>query len=134
MQPSEASATATSPVITELEGTPTRVLHLRRGGTSVVVDLEAEPTPAIIHWGAELADSSPESLASLAVAARPQRVSGGLDRTAQLTLVSTPAGGWLNTPNLEGHRDGAGFSARFDVAGVQANDHRALLSLSLIHI
>ena len=94
------------------------------------MDLDAEPTPAIVHWGEELEDSSPESLASLAVAARPQRVSGGLDRTPRLTLMSTPAGGWLNTPGLEGHRDGAGFSARFEVAGVQANDHRALLSLS----
>jgi alpha-galactosidase len=107
-----------------------RVLHLHRGGTSVVVDLDADPTPAIVHWGEELEDSSPESLASLAVAARPQRVSGGLDRTPRLTLVSTPAGGWLNTPGLEGHRDGAGFSARLEVAGVQANEHRALLSLS----
>src|SRR6478609_8406702 len=84
-----------------------RVLHLHRGGTSVVIDLDAEPTPAIVHWGEELEDSSLESLASLAVAARPQRVSGGLDRTPRLTLVSTPAGGWLNTPGLEGHRDGA---------------------------
>ena len=32
-------------------------------------------------------------------------------------------------PALEGHRSGAGFSARFEVAGVQANDHRAVLAL-----
>ena len=106
-----------APPSTEQTVTPGRVLHLHRGGTSVVVDLDAEPTPAIVHWGEELEDSSPESLASLAVAARPQRVSGGLDRTPRLTLMSTPAGGWLSTPGLEGHRDGGGFSARFEVAG-----------------
>ena len=33
----------------------------------------------------------PSRSASLAVAARPQRVSGGLDRTPRLTLMSTPA-------------------------------------------
>ncbi|WP_345801397.1 alpha-galactosidase [Microbacterium sp. AZCO] len=106
-----------------------RVLHLRRGGTSVVIDLDASPTPAIVHWGEELVDSPDESLGSLALAARPQRVSGGLDETARLTVIPTPAGGWLGTPGLEGHRSGAGFSARFDVAGIQANDHRASLAL-----
>ncbi len=95
----------------------------------MVVDLDSERTPAIVHWGEALDGASAESLASLAIAARPQRVSGGLDGTPRLTLVSTPAAGWLNTPGLEGHRAGSGFSAQFEVAGIQANDHRALLSL-----
>ncbi|TDN90698.1 alpha-galactosidase [Microbacterium sp. BK668] len=105
------------------------VLHLHRGGTSVVVDLDAYGGPAIVHWGEELIDSTSESLACVAVAARPQRVSGGLDATARLSVVATPASGWLGTPVFEGHRSGAGFSARFDVAGVQSNDHRATLAL-----
>jgi alpha-galactosidase len=104
-------------------------LHLHRGGTSVVLDMAATPHPAIVHWGEELASSTPASLASLAVAARPQRVSGGLDETPRLGLISTPAGGWLGTPGLEGHRDGAGSSIRFELAGVQANDNRATISL-----
>ena len=130
MASGEGASSVEAPLGTERTVTPGRVLHLHRGGTSVVVDLDTEPTPAIVHWGEELEDSPPESLVSLAVAARPQRVSGGLDRTPRLTLISTPAAGWLNTPGLEGHRDGAGFSARLEVAGVQANEHRALLSLS----
>jgi alpha-galactosidase len=103
------------------------VVHLHRGGTSIVIDLSAPP--AIVHWGAELTTSTPESLASLCIAARPQRVSGGLDLTARLSLMSTPADGWLGTPSIEGHRDGAGFSARFAVADVQSNSHRAQISL-----
>ncbi|MEU1971578.1 alpha-galactosidase [Microbacterium sp. NPDC019599] len=105
------------------------VLHLRRGGTSVVVDLDAYGGPAIVHWGEELVHSTPQTLQGLAVAARPQRVSGGLDATPRLTVVATPATGWLGTPAFEGHRSGAAFSARFDVAGVQSNDHRAVLAL-----
>ena len=70
-----------------------------------------------------------QTLRSLAVAARPQRVSGGLDEPARATLVATPAGGWLGTPGLEGHRDGASFSVRLELVDVQADDHRALLSL-----
>jgi len=115
-----------SPLFT---GSRPAVLHLHRGGTSVVVDLEAEGGPAIVHWGEELVDSTAESLAGLAVAARPQRVSGNLDATPRLTVVATAAGGWLGTPALEGHRSGAGFSALFEVAGVQSNGHRAVLAL-----
>ncbi|KQY41960.1 alpha-galactosidase [Cellulomonas sp. Root137] len=106
-----------------------RVLHLHRGGTSVVIDLDAAPNPAIVHWGEELTDSTEQTLRSLAVAARPQRVSGGLDETARATLVASPAGGWLGTPGLEGHRDGASFSVRLELVGVEVDEHRALLSL-----
>ena len=91
--------------------------------------MRAGPHPVIVHWGEELITSTPATLASLAVAARPQRVSGGLDDTGRLGLLATPAGGWLGTPGIEGHRDGAGASLHFEVAGVQANDHRATISL-----
>jgi alpha-galactosidase len=83
-----------------------------------------------VHWGEDLGNLSTDSLMAQAVASRPQRVSGGLDHTPRLTLVPTPAEGWLNTPGIEGHRDGAGFSVRFAVADVQANDHRAIIALS----
>lgn len=104
-------------------------LHLHRGGTSVVLDMTASPHPAIVHWGEQLVEATAETLDSLAIAARGQRVSGGLDETPQLGLIATPAGGWLGTPAIEGHRDGAGASVRFEVAGVQANAHRAAIAL-----
>lgn len=104
-------------------------LHLHRGGTSVVLDMTTAPNPTIVHWGEELVGATPDTLDSLAVAARPQRVSGGLDDTARLTLVATSAGGWLGTPSVEGHRDGQGASALFEVAGVDADDHQATIDL-----
>ena len=107
-----------------------RVLHLVRGGTSVVVDLDAAPAPAIVHWGAALAESTPDTLRSLAVAVRGQRVSGGLDATPALTLVPTGAEGWFGTPGLEGHREGSGLSIRLTLADVQAGDHRASIALA----
>lgn len=91
--------------------------------------MTAAPHPAIVHWGEELAGSTPASLESLARAARPQRVSGGLDETARLSLIPTAASGWLGAPGVEGHRDGAGTSVLFEVAGVQSNGHRAAISL-----
>ena len=107
-----------------------RVLHVGRGGTSVVIDLDAAPAPAIVHWGAALADSTPETLRSLAIAARAQRVSGGLDATPALTLLPTGAEGWFGTPGLEGHREGSGLSTRLTLADVQAGEHRASIALA----
>ncbi|MDW4573130.1 alpha-galactosidase [Microbacterium sp. M3] len=106
-----------------------RVLHLSRGGTSVVVDLDAAPAPAIVHWGAALEGSTAQTLRGLAVAARAQRVSGGLDATPALTLLPAAADGWFGTPGVEGHREGTGVSIRLSVADVQATGHRASIAL-----
>ena len=109
------------------EDKPT-TLHLHRGGTSVVLDLAAPYGPAIVHWG-EALSAPPRTHSHRSHGARPQRVSGGLDATGRLSLLATAADGWLGTPGIEGHRDGAGASVRFEVAGVQADDHRATISL-----
>jgi len=106
------------------------VAHLRRGGTSVVIDLRARPVPAIVHWGPDLGEVGEAALTSLAVAALPQRVSGGLDEAARLGILSTPSGGWLGTPSFEGHRNGSAFSAQFAVTRIDHTEHGVSISLS----
>jgi alpha-galactosidase len=106
------------------------VIHLRRGGTSVVLDLSTAPIPSFVHWGADLGPLPPAALSSLAVAARPQRVSGGLDATPRLTLLPTEAAGWMFTPALEGHRDGAGSSILFSLVSVSSDEHAVSLELA----
>ncbi len=98
------------------------VVHLRSGGTSVVVDLTAEPAPAIIHWGADLGALTDAELMSFAVATRPQRVSGGLDTTPRLTVVPTAAGGWTGTPAYEGGRGGVAQGTVFTLASADISD------------
>ena len=104
------------------------VVHLRRGGTSVVIDLQAGP--AIVHWGADLGDADAATLSSLAVAARPQRVSGGLDETPRLGLVTAASDGWHGTPSLEGHRNGSAFAARFETGRVERREHGVTVHLT----
>lgn len=106
-----------------------RALHLRAGGTSVVLDLGAAPHPAVVHWGEGLTASTPQSLEDLVLASLPQRVSGGLDVPAPPTLLPTPAGGWLGTPGIEGHRDGASPSILLGLASVEADESSAALRL-----
>lgn len=104
------------------------VVHLHRGGTSVVVHVDAPDGPVIVHWGPELEDI-PEQLASLVAAATPQRISGGLDETARLGMLSTPAHGWLGSPGIDGH-GARGSSLRFCLTTVDVNDHEATLFLT----
>ncbi len=118
-----------APGTTDGTAPSTGVVHLRRGGTSVVVDLAAAPAPVIVHWGEDLGAASARTLDALADAARPQRVSGGLDTTARLSVVATDAAGWLNTPALEGHRDGQATSALFTLAGSEATTSALRLDL-----
>lgn len=94
------------------------VIHLRAGGTSAVIDLTTPGFPAIIHWGDDLGALSESRLADLAVAARPQRVSGALDTPSRLRIVPLESAGWQNEPGLIGSRQGRDFSPRFPTADV----------------
>ena len=100
-------------------------LHLRNGGTSVVLDLTTDGLPAIVHWGTDLGDLGTTELDGLALAAAPQRVSGGIDIPARLTLLPQDAFGWQGTPGLDGHRAGQSFSSALALTGHEATEHSA---------
>ena len=107
-----------------------RALHLHRGGTSVVVDLDARPHPAIVHWGEELdrLDRPRRSPRSPSPPARSASRAGSTTRRGSTLSRRRRAAGSAR-PASRGTATAPAFSARFEVAGVQANDHRALLSL-----
>lgn len=103
-------------------------IHLRNGGTSVVLDPDAAALPAIVHWGADLGDVGPAELVAMSLAALPQRVSGGLDQPATLTLIPQESSGWLGTPGLVGHRDGRHFSTRLATTDLRADAASATIT------
>jgi alpha-galactosidase len=90
----------------------TELVHLRNGGTSVVLDSRYGPIPAVVFWGPDLGDLTDADLAALGTAAIPQRVSGGIDEPAPLTLIPQQSSGWLGTPGLAGHRGGRYFTTK----------------------
>ncbi|HEU0182200.1 MAG TPA: alpha-galactosidase [Agromyces mariniharenae] len=98
------------------------VIHLRNGGTSVILDARHAPLPAIVFWGADQGDLGESELAAIGMAALPQRVSGGLDQPAPLTLIPQESSGWLGTPGLAGHRDGRWFSTKLATASIEVDE------------
>ena len=97
-------------------------LHLRQGGTSVVLDTSGAGLPSIVHWGPDLGELSDAALAGLVLASRPQRTSGAIDEPARLTLLPLESDGWQGTPGLLGSRAGASFSPAFTVTDLDVRE------------
>jgi hypothetical protein len=66
----------------------------------------------VLHWGADLGDSSARALAGLAAAAIPQPVADTIDGAVPVSVLPAQAVGWTGAPGLAGHRDGAGVLHR----------------------
>lgn len=116
----DTTAASTEPVVGPI--------YLRRGGTGVVLDLAGPP--AIIAWGPDLGDLTDANLESLVVADERQRISGGLDRTARLSVLPGQGDGWSATPGLEGYRPGGlAFAPRFTLVAADTDAASAVLEL-----
>lgn len=89
--------------------------HLRRGGTSAVLDLLPDRFPVVRHWGEDLGDLGDAALTDLRTA---QTMSTGTNRTwtaSDLPVLPLPHLGWSACPALLLHRqDGSVFSAHVD--------------------
>ncbi|ALE06984.1 alpha-galactosidase [Arthrobacter sp. ERGS1:01] len=98
-------------------------IQLHRGGTSVIVDPGTAGLPAIVHWGPATGVLAQSELAAVAVAARPQRVSGGIDIPARLTLLPQEVFGWQGTAALSGQRSGTAWASALRTTAVVADTH-----------
>lgn len=106
------------------------VIHLHNGGTSVVFDISSGTQPIVVYWGPHLVGVGEKDLADIALAAIPQRVSGGQDLTPRLTLIPLAADGWLGTPGLKISRQGGGFSTVLELEETVRGDARATFVLA----
>ncbi|MGV0111263.1 alpha-galactosidase [Arthrobacter sp. CP30] len=104
--------------------TPTP-LHLSRGGTSVVLEPHPLGLPVLAYWGADLGPVDRGELEAIAAAQQPQRVSGGIDVPARLTLLPLESAGWQGTPGLVGDRAGTHLYPRFTVTATSLHDDGA---------
>jgi alpha-galactosidase len=92
----------------------TRVVHLRRGGTSVVLRLDPQVLPCVLHWGPDLGDLSPDDLEGLVLAARLPVSDSAMYRQETVSILPQHSTGWLGRPGLLGSRAGAAWSVAFE--------------------
>jgi len=104
------------------------IVHLRSDGVSVVVDASAG-VPWIRHWGRDLGDITPASVADALVA---PVAAGSLDAVAPLTVVPCHGDGFVGPPGIEVHRgDGSGWAPRFTTTRVARPDDNAVVTTSV---
>ncbi|NDF87885.1 MAG: alpha-galactosidase, partial [Actinobacteria bacterium] len=96
------------------------LIHLRRPGVSVVVDVSGG-VPVIAHWGPELESIDDEKiLASIYLSKQP----GGIDVTSPIAVVTQHGEGCLARPGLAGHRPGGRFFApRFSRQTIESSEN-----------
>jgi len=89
------------------------LVYWRTSGVCVLIDCHGHGLPRILYWGADLGDLADEDLASMALAAVPQRVPAQTDDLVEVSILPEQSRGWMGTPGLTGHRDGGAWSPRF---------------------
>lgn len=83
---------------------------LRGGGALLVLVHDGEGLPAVAHWGGDLPDDAVADLGLLHAGPVPHNA---LDEPWDLTVLPTPADGWLGTPGIALHRGGGSASPRW---------------------
>ncbi len=89
------------------------VLHLRRGGTSVVLRLDPDVLPCVLHWGPDLGDLPAAALAQLLPALTMPVLDSAVWAQQAVAVLPQHASGWLGRPGLLGSRAGRAWSVVF---------------------
>lgn len=88
-------------------------IHLRAGGTSLVVAVDGGRLPRILHWGPDLGDLDDAALAGLQRAALPAIGDSAVTYPQPVPVLPQLAEGWLGRPGLAGDGDGRRWAPYF---------------------
>ncbi len=83
-----------------------------------MLSTEGGGLPAVQYWGPDLGDLAASTLADLTLASRAPFGDSRIDVPERISVLPTPAEGWVGTPGLVGSRSGRDFSPLFSVVGV----------------
>ena len=91
-----------------------RVVHLRRGGTSVLARLDPDDLPVVLHWGPDLGDLPDDGLDAVVTALGMPYVDSVVMTQEAVSVLPRHSAGWLGRPGLSGSRAGRAWSVRYD--------------------
>jgi alpha-galactosidase len=97
------------------------VVHLRAGGTSLLLDCSGDLLPRVVHWGGDLGGADP---AEVLLAQVPPVPNSSYEEPVRVGLLPDRASGFAGRPGLTGSRDGLDWSPQFRVSDVRVSDVR----------
>lgn len=106
------------------EGDQDRLLYLRSGMSSIIVDAGGLSLPSVLHWGADLGDLSSDDLTSIAHAADPAVPWGTTDRFPRRSILRQHSEGHFGRPSVLGHRDGRAWTPLLQVKSTRLLNDR----------
>lgn len=113
-----------------LDPSQTPIVHLRAGGTSLILDTTAGSQPEILAWGPDLGDLSEPALQAVHTASAAPSQAGELSDAPRLGVIPLSSSGWMGRPGLSGHRaDGSGWAPRLSCTGIDLEDSRVTYQL-----
>lgn len=108
---------------TTSSGADTPVVHLMRGGVSVVFSCRSGLVPQIAYWGAALRCEDTDSLVALVDGGVEAFTGNAPDQPSTAGVVPLPGDGWTGRPGLSGWREGGiDWSARFTLEQVKVQE------------
>ena len=95
------------------------VLHER--DLSVVLDLTDGRLPAVVHWGARVADLSAADAAVLVRAGIVPAAPNSVDDPMRLAVLPEHWSGWVGRPGVSGSRSGVAWSPKFTTTALRVD-------------
>jgi alpha-galactosidase len=108
---------------------PSDTVHLRAGGTSVVILLSDDRLPRILYWGDDLGDADAAELEAIALTALPAIGDSPVTYPQPVPVLAQLSEGWLGRPGLVGDSGGRRWAARFRTSSVRHVDTAVASSL-----
>lgn len=90
----------------DLDPTRTDIVHLRAGGTSLVVQTPNGQAPEVLHWGRDLGGLTAAAVRALSVARAEPYDGNAPNDPLQIGVIPLSSTGWMGRPGLVGHRPG----------------------------
>lgn len=101
-----------------LDVTADEMVHLRAGGTSVVVLVSENRLPRILHWGEDLGTITPAELHEIARISMPGVGDSPVTYPQPVPVIAQLAEGWLGRPGLVADRAGVNWAALFTLVSL----------------
>lgn len=89
------------------------LLHWRNGGTAVVLHLDENQLPTLVHWGPDLGELDTTALDALRAAVTRPYFDSVVASPAAVSVLPLHSAGWIGRPGLLGSREGRDWSPRF---------------------